>query len=71
MLSRLRQGTALLLEPTAAVVWEAATDWISVGDLERILASRYPGIDTSERAEALERIVTMFIDEDLVEQSAS
>lgn len=63
-----RSDVSVVLAPTAAAVWNAAGEWTSFPDLEAVLAERYADVDGIERSEALRRILTHLVDEDLVER---
>lgn len=60
-------GTALLLQPTAACVWRALAEWTDDLDLERVLADQYPQVDAGVRVGALETILEMLLREGILE----
>jgi hypothetical protein len=70
VLARPAGGSALVLGPTAAVVWMALEEWLVHDQLEAALAAQYPDIPPAERDAALEEILRMLDDEALLERRA-
>lgn len=64
-----RDGTALLLAPTAALVWSATERWTTFGELERFVGEWHPDVARSVRLEALREIVRVLWDEGLIERA--
>jgi hypothetical protein len=70
VLARPVGGAALVLGPTAALVWMALADWLAIDELETTLATQYPNIPAGDRHGALHEIIQMLDDEDLLERRA-
>jgi hypothetical protein len=70
VLARPGGGSALVLGPTAAVVWMAREEWLVHDQLEAALAAQYPDIPPADRDAALEEILRMLDDEALLERRA-
>lgn len=71
VLARPAGGTALVLGPTAAVVWVALEGWLTPEELEAALGTRYPDVPVADRRAALEEILRMLDDEALLERRAA
>ena len=67
VVAQLDRDAALVLAPTAAVVWEALAMWRSSTELEGVLAQQYPQIDPAERRDALAHILTLLDEAELLE----
>ena len=68
MLARPRDGTALVLGPTAAVVWSALEGWTTPSTLDAALGDVFPEVSAAERSAALDEILTLLEGEALLER---
>ena len=67
VISGLRNGDVLQLNPTAAVLWQALSSWTTETDLSSLLERLYPEVDVDERAAALAEALEVFAKEELLE----
>lgn len=68
VLPRISDGSALVLGPTAALVWAHLVCWRSRAELMAWLEHNYPDIAETDRDLALEAILSELLREDLVER---
>lgn len=68
VVARPRDRSAVLLGATAAIVWRATSSWTTVADLESLLAERHSDVGAVERSEALDQILEMLFDDELLER---
>ena len=70
-IARPHGGTAIVLEPTAAVIWTALEQWCAMSDLLEVLEECYPSVPPSERVETLDVLLPLLFDEGLIVRSAA
>lgn len=69
VVARPEDGKALVLNPTATVIWQAMASWSSTDELLGRLETVYPATPDATRVEGLERLVAELLSEGLVESS--
>jgi hypothetical protein len=67
--ARPRDGGAVVMETTAAVVWQQMEDWTSERDIDQRLASVFPDVADEARIAARIEILELLGNEDLIERS--
>jgi hypothetical protein len=58
----------VVLDVTAAVVWQALDDWSTGEDVDRRLGQAFPGVELEERQSARTAILAALEADDLVER---
>ncbi|MGH9085906.1 MAG: PqqD family protein [Acidimicrobiales bacterium] len=71
VLARPHGGSALVLAPTAAIVWSCLAAWTDADGLADELAARYPDVAPADRRDALDAILRLLQAEDLLERRAA
>jgi hypothetical protein len=66
IVARPADGAPVVLATTAAVVWNALSEWTTVDGLDAELAATYPDVPQRTRREALDEILRTFEVDDLV-----
>lgn len=69
VVARADTDAALVLPPTAGVVWAALATWCRPSDLAATLAERYPDVPSAERDDALAGILDLLDEAGLVERA--
>ena len=67
--ARPRDGGAVVMEATAAVVWQQLERWTTEDEIDQRLAMVFPDVADEERIAARTEILRHLGDEDLIERS--
>lgn len=70
VISRPGDGTAVVLSPVTAIIWDALDDWTTEAEAAIVLADRFPDVAADERREALVAALALLTSEDLIERAA-
>lgn len=68
VLACLNDGVALVLAPTATVVWDLLHDWQDRPTLQRLVTERFPTVDLSDSVAAIDEILLQLEEAGLLEQ---
>lgn len=67
IVARPRDGSPVVLAPTAGLVWNHLVTPATLNELESLLAKTYPSVEAPERKSALVAIVDSLREDELVE----
>ena len=62
-------GTPVLLNPVATILWDALEGWQDEHELTDVLARRFPDVDQANRARAVADALALLDEEDLLEHA--
>jgi hypothetical protein len=68
IVARPSDGTSVVIESAAALVWRALEVWCTADDVDRCLSQAYPDVPREERVAAWRLTLKLLEDEDLVER---
>lgn len=68
IVARLADGAPIVLASTAATVWHALEDWVTVDEIDRHLEEAFPNVSVLERHSARQQILVTLMEENLIEQ---
>jgi hypothetical protein len=69
IVARPRDGAPVVMESTAARVWQLLDDWTNPVGIDRGLAEAFPEVAEEERMAARAEILRMLRDDDLIERT--
>jgi hypothetical protein len=68
IVARPRDGAPVVMPTVAARIWRGLDRWTTTEEIDRDLAQTFPEVPDEERVAALQEILTVLHDEDLVER---
>lgn len=69
LVARTSDGSAVLLNPVATLVWDALADWQDTAGLVAVLARQFPEVGHEERSHAVCEALALLGEEDLLEHA--
>lgn len=67
IVARPSDGSPVVLDVTAAIVWNAIDDWTTVAALDSQLASIYPSVAANDRHDACREVLVALSNDGLIE----